>query len=274
MSGTGVDRAVILARGLGTRMRRDAPGAQLDAAQAAVADTGLKAMIPVGRPFLDFVLNEVADAGFREICLVIGPEHAVVREHYGAELRPERLRIGFAIQQEPRGTADAVLAVEEWAGDAPFIVINSDNLYPAEALAALRAAPAPALVGYDRDALVRGGNVPEERIARFALLDVDGTGALRRIVEKPTDADATRLGASAPVSMNCWLFTAEIFAACRAVPLSARGELELPHAVQWAIDQQGARFTVVPSAAPVLDLSGRDDIASVAERLAGCEVRL
>ena len=129
-------------------------------------------------------------------------------------------------------------------------------------------------MGFDRDALVRDGNIPAERIARFALLDVDGSGALRRIVEKPTDADAVRLGDSAPVSMNSWLFTAEIFAACRAVPLSARGELELPQAVQWAIERQGARFTVVPSSAPVLDLSGRDDIASVAERLAGREVRL
>ena len=137
---------------------------------------------------------------FRSVSTV-RDKHAVVREHYGAELRPERLRVDFAIQEEPRGTADAVLAVEEWTGGEPFIVINSDNRYPAEALGALRAAPAPALVGFDRDALVRDGNIPAERIARFALLDVDGSGALRRIVEKPTDADAVRLGDSAyPVS--------------------------------------------------------------------------
>ena len=34
------ERAVVLARGLGTRMRQEAPGAQLDAAQAAAADEG------------------------------------------------------------------------------------------------------------------------------------------------------------------------------------------------------------------------------------------
>jgi glucose-1-phosphate thymidylyltransferase len=267
-------RAVVLARGLGTRMRRAAPGARIDAEQAAVAETGLKAMIPVGRPFLDHVLNQLADAGFRDVCLVIGPEHGVVRGYYGGTVRPERLRVEFAVQAEPRGTADAVLAAEAWAGDEPFAVLNSDNLYPAEALRALRQAGAPALVGFRRDALVRGGNIPAERIASFALLDVDPDGILRRIVEKPRPSDAEALGASALVSMNCWLFTAEIFAACRAVPLSARGELELPHAVQWAIDHSGARFRVVPSAAPVLDLSGRDDIAEVAARLAGSDVRL
>jgi glucose-1-phosphate thymidylyltransferase len=267
-------RAVVLARGLGTRMRRAAPGARLDPEQAAVAETGLKAMIPVGRPFLDHVLNQLADAGIRDVCLVIGPEHGVVREYYGGTVRPERLRIGFAVQAEPRGTADAVLAAEGWAGGAPFLVLNSDNLYPAEALRALREAGAPSLVGFRRDALVRGGNIPAERIARFALLDVDEDGFLRRIVEKPGPEDAAAAGEDALVSMNSWLFDAEIFAACRAVPLSARGELELPHAVQWAIDHAGARFRVVPSAAPVLDLSGRDDVAAVAARLAGSEVRL
>ena len=68
------------------------------------------------------------------------------RVYLFAHAIPERLQVHFAIQEEPRGTADAVLAVEEWTGDEPFIVINSDNLYPAEALAALRAAPAAGCV--------------------------------------------------------------------------------------------------------------------------------
>ncbi len=56
-------KAVILARGLGTRMRRDDAGAELSAEQASLADSGMKAMIPVGRPFLDYVLSGLADAG-------------------------------------------------------------------------------------------------------------------------------------------------------------------------------------------------------------------
>ena len=52
-----IRKAVILARGLGTRMRKADTGAALDSAQQAAADSGLKAMIPVGRPFLDYVLS-------------------------------------------------------------------------------------------------------------------------------------------------------------------------------------------------------------------------
>jgi len=74
--------------------------------------------------------------------------------------------------------------------------------------------------------------------------------------------------------MNCWRFETTIFTACRSVSPSARGELELPDAVQYAIDSLGERFRVVPLQAAVLDLSSRKDITVVAARLAETEVSL
>jgi dTDP-glucose pyrophosphorylase len=50
------------------------------------------------------------------------------------------------------------------------------------------------------------------------------------------------------------------------VPPSVRGELELPQAVQRAIDA-GMRMEVIRVRGAVLDMSSRADIASVAERL-------
>ena len=270
----GAVKAVILARGLGTRMRRADAETALDPAQAAVAETGVKGMIPVGRPFLDYALSALADAGFREACLVIGPEHDAVREYYTRTVTPRRLRIDFAIQERPLGTADAVLAAESFAGGQPFLVVNSDNYYPVPTLAAVRVLRAPALPGFDRDALVRDGNVSPERIRSYALLVVAPDGSLRRVIEKPDDATLRALGDTPLVSMNCWLLSPDIFDACRRIAPSARGELELPHAVQWLIDERGARFTVLPARAPVLDLSSRSDIPEVAARLAGVEVAL
>ena len=46
-----MDQVVILARGLGTRMRKSDPAVALDPTLAAAADSGVKAMIPIGRPF-------------------------------------------------------------------------------------------------------------------------------------------------------------------------------------------------------------------------------
>lgn len=239
----GTKKAVIIARGLGTRMRKADAAAALDPAQAAAADAGVKGMIPIGRPFMDFLVSALADAGFADVCLVIGPEHQSVREHYTREVTPARVRLAFAVQQEPLGTADAVLAAESFAGSDPFVVINSDNYYPVAALAALRTTPAPAVVGFEREALVRLGNVSRDKVARFGALDVGADGMLRRILAAPTPAMA---GRAVLASVNCWSFSREIFRACRDVPRSARGELELPQAVQLAIDAHGMRMRVVP----------------------------
>lgn len=249
-------------------MRRRDEGAALDAAQAAAADRGLKAMIPAagGRPFLDYVLSSLADAWWREVCLVIGPEHEEVRSYY-ATVGPRRVRIAFAVQQQPCGTADAVLAAEEFTAGEPFLVLNSDNLYPVEALAALGQIDGPGLPGFDPRVLVAEGGIPEARLAQFALLDVGRDGILRRIVEKPDAATAARFGGDTLVSMNVWRFTPEIFRACRDVTPSPRGELELPAAVQLAIDRDGMRFQVLPFHAGVLDLSTRGDVAAVVSRL-------
>ena len=60
-------------------MRQADERANVDAQQAAVAEQGIKAMIPIGRPFLDYVLSALRDAGCDDICLVIGPEHSAIR---------------------------------------------------------------------------------------------------------------------------------------------------------------------------------------------------
>jgi glucose-1-phosphate thymidylyltransferase len=269
-------KAVILARGLGTRMRQADDRAALDAHQAAVADQGIKAMIPIGRPFLDYVLSALADGGCDDVCLVIGPppEHSAIREYYEQPGLLERVRISFAFQERPVGTANAVLAVEPFAGTDRFLVMNADNYYPVDAYAALAALGEPGLIAFERDALLADGHIPPERILRYALLDIDPDGYLRRIAEKPDEATAREMSGTPYVSMNVWCFDAGIFDPCRTVAASERGELELPLAVQHAIDAYGRRFRAVPMRAPVLDLSSRADIAAVAERLAGTTVRL
>lgn len=272
MSPAYTTKAVVLARGLGTRMRAPDPSAPLDPDASAVADSGFKAMIPVGRPFLDYVLSALADAGFTDACLVIGPEHLAVREHYERKSKPSRIRIHFAIQEKPLGTADAVLAAERFAAADPFVVINSDNYYPPAALAELRARCNPAMVAFSRGAMVTRGIVAPERVGRFGAVEVDETGMLRSMTADPGRA-ADSTGGVVYASMNCWLFDPGIFAACRSVPKSTRGEMELTQAVQYAIDELGMGFEVVLSEEAVVDLSSRSDIPRVAGFLQGIDPR-
>jgi len=270
---SGVTKAVILARGLGTRMRRAEAGAPLAVDQASAADRGVKGMIPFGRPFLDYALSALADAGFTTACLVIGPEHQAVRDYYAGPGRPTRMRVHFAVQQHPLGTADAVLAAEEFAGGDLFLLCNADNYYPAPVLAALRRLTEPGLAGFDRDALVQRGNITADRISRFALLTTSPDGLLADLVEKPDATAAAALGPLARVSMNCWVFGPGIFPACRLVRPSPRGELEIQDAVRISMAAFGERYRVVPIEDGVLDLSSRGDITAVAARLSAVEPR-
>ena len=264
---------MILARGLGTRMRKADPAAALSAAEAAVADTGVKAMLPVRRPFLDYVLSALAETGYRRACLVIGPEHGQVRDYY-ARLGSRAIEVSFAVQPEPRGTADAVAAAESFADGEQVLVINSDNYYPPAALRALREGlSGGGLAVFTREGLCRG-NISPERIARFALVRTDAAGRLVRIVEKPTDAEIAAAGEPVRISMNCWRLEPCIFEACRAIGPSPRGEWELPDAVAWSMAHLAAAYQAVTVDEPVLDLSHRSDLAAVKAALAGVEVKL
>jgi glucose-1-phosphate thymidylyltransferase len=261
-------------------MREAAPGVALERTQTAAADAGLKAMIPFGRPFLDFVLHTLADAGVTEAALVLGPEHEQVREYY-RQLHTSRIRVSFVEQARPLGTADAVLSGREWAGQESFLVLNADNLYPVGVLEMLVSGTVPALPGFERDAL----DMPLERIGTFALLECagdsrdqgsenrDGRLVLTGIREKPGLEIVRAAGPHALISMNVWRFDERIFDACRDVPLSSRGERELPQAVGLAVSR-GVRFEVFPVRGTVLDLSKREDIPGVARVLENITIRI
>jgi dTDP-glucose pyrophosphorylase len=266
-------KAVVLARGKGTRMQQADAAAAVDPAQARVADSGLKAMIPFRRPFLDYVLSSLADAGCTDICLVIGPEHDTVRNYYERTQPPERVRVSFAIQEEPHGTADALLAAEGFTAGGPFLVLNADNYYPVDVLRALVELDGPGLPAFDRSALLERSNIDPIRVRSFALLTIDEHGDLRDLVEKPDPDTFARFGDDVRVSMNCWRFSPAIFVACRRVEPSPRGELELPNAVRYAVRTLGERFRTIPVEAGVLDLSRREDIAEVERRLADVDPR-
>ena len=227
-----ISKCVILARGLGTRMQSGEAGTPLDTAQSAAASSGLKAMIPVGRPFLDYVLSALADAGFEQACLVIGPEHDVVREYY-TRARPTRIEVSVCGAGRSSGNR------QRRAGCGRICRrrrvprrSTATTTTQSKCFSALQDLGQPGTVLFEADALVRESNIPAERVRDFAYAVIDADGFLADLVEKPDAETAAKLAGPKLVSMNCWRFGPGIFSFCREVPLSPRGEYELPSAVK------------------------------------------
>jgi len=271
--------AVILARGLGSRLRAD-DGVPLTEEQRAAAAAGDKGLMPVaGRPFLDYLLHELADAGVTDIVFVVSPDDTLIRQRYDTDHPPSRLRVRYAVQQEPRGTAHALLSARDAvcaALGAPtddarqrhFLMCNADDLYPSASVRALVELGGPGLIAFDADALLAGGTMEPERIRAFALLSIAEDGTLREIIEKPAVDHPLAVAPQRWVSMNLWRFTDAIFGDCESVTPSARGELELADAVRHAM-ARGERFMIVPQHVAVPGLTHRRDISALDTLLAG-----
>ncbi len=272
-------KAVILAAGLGTRMRKADEAARLSSEQEQIAQTGVKALIPIStggsaaRPFLDYVLAAIVDAGIESACLVIGPDHHQVREYYET-LPKKKLKIDFAVQSKPLGTANAVHAAETFARNDPFLMINSDNYYPAAAVRGLAALKGNGVAVFHRDAMLKGSNIEADRIQKFAAAEIDAAGHMTRVLEKPSAEVLKALGNDIYLSMNCWRFGASVFEACRNIKPSSRGEYEVTDAAQYVIDVLKEPFTAVKLHEPVLDMSSRADVSEVGKRLGAMTINL
>lgn len=120
-------KAVVLAGGLGTRLRERVP--ELPKPLAPVA----------GRPFLAWVLDALVRHGFQDIVLSVGYRWELIRTQFGASYRGAS--ITYAVETEPLGTGGAVaLAFESagMAGDEAALVLNGDTFLDLD-FAALRA---------------------------------------------------------------------------------------------------------------------------------------
>ncbi len=263
---------MILAAGLGSRFGGRKQLVEVDSDGAAI---------------MDILLRRAAAAGFSYAVVVVAPAmEGAVRAHLelmrgapgshalSTELAVQRLPAG---RSRPLGTADAVLAAREKV-HGPFVVVNADDLYPADAfvLAAdhLRTAAVDehAMVGF-RVARTLTGNRPVSR----ALVHVDNArlvtareGTVVKDVDGlwfETDASVLPLRGDECVSMNMWVFRDSVFAALAGgvaafVAGGCVGEVFLPDVVA-SIVQSGEVVRVVISESTCIGVTHDEDIVAV-----------
>lgn len=269
--------AIILAAGASSRMRTSNPPEEMSEDMVQMSTSRPKALIELdnsNRPVLDFLLSNMSDAGIQKVILVVGEENEAFRSFYGKEDCNNLFReinICYAVQPipenrlKPLGTADAVLqALDQYPElkDEEFIVCNSDNLYSENAIRSLANSYSPnALIAYDRDAL----EFSDERISKFALMQLDESNQLVQIVEKPTVDDMPiykDIKGKYRVSMNIFKFDGSLFYAfLKDCPMHPqRLEKELPTALMNMIESHKGVCNAIPLAEHVPDLTSKEDI--------------
>jgi D-glycero-alpha-D-manno-heptose 1-phosphate guanylyltransferase len=120
-----VTSAVILAGGLGTRLRGVVPDLP-------------KPMAPVaGHPFLSYQLDYWIAQGIERFVLSVGYRHEAIVGHFGASYRGVPLE--YALEQTPLGTGGGLLLALQRPGlqGEPFLLLNGDTYFEAQ-LPALR----------------------------------------------------------------------------------------------------------------------------------------
>jgi glucose-1-phosphate adenylyltransferase len=278
------DNLIILAGGASSRMKKQVTVNDLSEEEIAQANERSKGLIgvgPNGRPLLDYLLLNAKRAGYKNIYIIIGEQGDLFKEFYGSENKNNDfhgLTISFAIQYipegrtKPFGTADALFqAVEQYPelNSQYYSVCNSDNLYSAKALYALRETASPnAFISYNRDAL----EFPLERISRFAIAKLDKTNCLVDILEKPTAdiLDSYRDSEGIlRVSMNAFKFDGAIlYPYLKNCPVNPeRDEKELPTVLLNSLKEDGNTALGIPFSEHVPDLTAKEDIAEVKEYL-------
>ena len=278
-------RLVILAGGVSSRMKKPSKmDLNIDEYLLEQSEIKTKSMLSVGkneRPFLDYLLYNAREAGYREIVIVISEKDNSIRNYYGEKANDnefEGLNIGYAIQKipdnrtKPLGTADALqqaLSVKkEWMGGR-FTVCNSDNLYSQKAFKIMLNDEHPnSMIDYNRNAL----EFETSKIMKFGVTVKDGEGYLIDIIEKPTDKDLEKAKDSngiIGVSMNIFSLHYDfILPFLEKTPLNpVRKEKELPVAISMMVKEKLKSLFCYPLSEHVIDLTSKEDIPEVKKYL-------
>jgi UTP--glucose-1-phosphate uridylyltransferase len=248
-----VTKAVIPAAGLGTRM--------LPAAKAVA-----KELLPVlEKPTIQYVVEEAAAGGIRDVLLVSSPAKRAVERHFQsdpelderlqkggkaellASLRAlmSKVRVTAVDQPEQLGLGDAVRHAREFVGGEAFLCLLGDAIFrgdpsPAQQLIAAHKQLSTSVIGVEQ--------VAPEKVERYGIIGgseiTPGIWKLDRIVEKPPATSApSRLAVAAR-----YVLSPAIFECLDRVTPGAGGEIQLTDAIGLLLMREPVHAVVLSAA--------------------------
>jgi UTP--glucose-1-phosphate uridylyltransferase len=231
---------VILAAGYGTRF-------------LPATKTIPKEMFPlIDTPAIDLITREMIEAGIEDILIVTSRRKKPLEDYFDREveletlfreegaaeklrtIHPANVNIFFMRQQQMAGTGDALLLVEPFVGNSPFVVAYPDDILldgPSlshQLIETYRASGRTVLAGQER----LQGDI--SRYGVMATRQQEGLELVTAMVEKPRPGtEPSRL-----VGYGRYLYTPDIFPALKATqPDKLEGEFTQTDAINHLASQ-------------------------------------
>jgi glucose-1-phosphate thymidylyltransferase len=202
-------KGLILAAGLGTRLR-------------PLSLSRPKPLLPVAnKHMISYIIEDMAKAGIREIGIVISHQKDVIMEEIkGSDFG---VNITFIAQEVLNGIGGAILLAKNFIGEEPFMVYLGDNFAQEGVKEVVNTYHQ---TNPDAFLLLTKVSNPSD----FGIAELNPDGSIKSVEEKPRNPKSNL------AIIGIYMFNKKIFEAISSIKPSGRGELEIPDAIQWLIN--------------------------------------